>query len=288
MRALIIGGTGRVGQHVMLHLSTAGVEAVAASRHPVDGGIKLDLTVPNTIQAATKGFDVAFLVTPLGPDESAIGVAAVTELRAAGIGKIVYLSIMNLEAMRAIPHFETKIPIKAAVLADHQSVVLEANFFFQNDALMLPAMLHGGVYPLPVGSTGVWSIDAGDIGRAAARAMVQNDWNGQAVPVCGADLLTGPSMAATWSAALGRPVVYPGDDIAPFIFMLSKHIPGWNPWIAHDFQMMMQVTQCHGCPATEVQRAQSFAIIGQPLRTYADFVRDLSHTTLTTPKGDHP
>lgn len=286
MRALVIGGTGKVGRNVVAALPGHGVEPVVASRDPGPHGIPLDLRDADAVARAAKGFDVAFLTTPLGPDETAVGVAAVAALRRAGVGKIVYLGIMNLDAMHEIPHFETKIPVRDAVLADGRGVMIAANFFFQNDALMLPAIRFGGIYPMPVGSAGVFSVDVADIAAAAARAMVRDDWDGTAVPLCGEERLTGPSMAATWSAALGRPVVYPGDDVGPFLAALSDRMPDWNDWIANDFRSMMVVTQRHGCPASVDDIAASAAIIGRRPRRYADFVAELAELPLEPPSGD--
>jgi len=275
MRAIVIGGTGKVGRNVVSTLRELGAVAVAAARSPGPQGIVVDLRDPASVEQGAQGFDGAFFATPLGPDETEIGLAALAALKRAGVVRIVYLGIMNLDDMQAIPHFETKIPIRDAVLA-HGGVMLGANFFFQNDAMMLPAILHGGIYPMPVGSAGVWSVDARDIGRAGARALLSDEWNGSSVPLCGAERLTGPSLAATWSKALGRPVAYPGDAVEPFVAALSQRVPGWNDWIAHDFEMMMRVTQSHGCPASEADIAASTAIIGRPPRRYRDCVQELA------------
>lgn len=275
MRAIVIGGTGKVGREVVRALSEAGADAVPAARRVASGGIALDMADAASVAVVARGFDTAFLATPLGPDESDIGVAAVAALRSAGVAKIIYLGIMNLEEMRAIPHFETKIPVRDAVLSDGCGVMIAANFFFQNDAMVLPVLMGAGVYPLPVGSAGVWSVDVGDIGQAAANAMLHDDWNGQSVPLCGAEALTGPSMAATWTDVMGRPVVYGGDAIDPFLGMLAQHIPGWGEWEANDFRLMMEVTQAKGCPATPAEVAAAATIIGRPQRRYRDFVAEM-------------
>ena len=272
MRILVIGGTGKIGRHLVEVLRLAGHEAVAAARHPGAGGVALDLGDADSVAAAAAGFDAAYLTTPLGPDEGEVGVAAVAALRRAGVGKIVYLAIHNLEAMREIPHFETKIPVKAAVLDQPGNVVLQPNFFFQNDLLVLPALLGPGIYPLPVGSAGIWSIDVADIARAAANALTRSDWDGQAVPLCGPERLTGPSMAATWAAALGRPITYGGDAIEPFVGVMRAAIPDLTDWMANDFDVMMQVTQRIGCPASEADVAVTRAIVGSPLTRHSQFV----------------
>jgi uncharacterized protein YbjT (DUF2867 family) len=183
----------------------------------------------------------------------------------------VHLGIHNAEAMRAIPHFECKIPIKQAVLDRASDVVLEANFFFQNDLMALPALTGPGIYALPVGSAGVWSVDAADIARAAARALTMDDWAGRAVPVCGPERMTGPGYAASWGEALGREVHYGGDAIEPFVGQMRAAIPDLSDWMADDFAIMMQVTQQTGCPARPEDLAASEAIVGQPLTRHSQF-----------------
>ncbi len=272
MRVLVIGGTGKIGRHLINGLRVAGVEAVAASRHPDTDGIALDLADAGAVEAVARGFDAAYLTTPLGPDEGEIGTAAVASLRRASVAKIVYLAIHNLEEMREIPHFETKIPVKQAILAEPSGVVLQPNFFYQNDLMALPVIRGAGVYPLPIGSAGVWSIDVADVARAAVRALTNDRWNGQAVPLCGPEKLTGPIIAHHWSEVIGRPIAYAGDDIEPFVAAMRQQIADFTDWMANDFRLMMQVTQRHGCPATDEDRAKTQAIVGQGLIRHSEFV----------------
>lgn len=273
MRVLVIGGTGNVGTRTLACLREAGHEAVSAARNPGPGGLALDLALIGEAGARLEGFDAALLITPLGPEESDVGVGAVHALRKAGVGRIVHLGIHNVEQMRAIPHFECKIPIKQAVLDRASDVVLEANFFFQNDLMALQALMGPGIYALPIGSAGVWSVDAADIARAAARALTLDDWAGQAVPVCGPERMTGTGYAASWSEALGREVQYGGNAIEPFIGQMRAAIPDLSDWMAEDFAIMMQVTQQTGCTASPEDLAASEAIVGRPLTTHSQFAR---------------
>jgi uncharacterized protein YbjT (DUF2867 family) len=272
-RILLIGGTGTVGSATAGALAAMGVAATVAARRPPPGGVALDVTRPETLAAAA-GFDAALLITPIGPDESAIGLAAVAALRAAGVGKIVYLAIMHLEAMADIPHFMAKIPVKQAVLADGRSVVVEANFFQSNDRFLLPAILGAGVYPLPIGAVGVMSVAPEDLGLACARALTRSDWDGQAVPLCGPDRLTGADCAANWAGLLGRPVVYPGDSVEPFLAGLAQGGP-LDPWLAHDMATMMRVTQAMGNVATPAEAAASRALIGREPIRHRDWIATL-------------
>lgn len=273
MRILVIGGTGQIGRPLVAVLRTLGVQAVAAARRAGDGGIAVDMRDAAALAEAARGFDTAYLTTPLGPDETAIGLGAVEALRRAGVRKIVYLAIQNLEAMAEIPHFATKVPVKQAVLADGYSVVLGPNFFQTNDRLFADAIRFAGVYPLPVGGAGVWSVHPDDIAAAAANALTRSDWDGQAVPVCGPERLTGEGYAASWAAALGRPVRYAGDAVPPFIAGLRAAMPGMSPWMIDDFETMMRVTQVMGCSASEDDLAASRAIVGRDPIAHSDFAR---------------
>lgn len=278
-RVLVIGGTGKIGGRLTAILRARGAEAVALSRRGSEGGIACDIADAGALEAAARGFDGALLTTPLGPEEGAIGIAAVAALRRAGVQRIVYIAAANLEAMQAIPHFATKIPVKAAVLDGAGGTVLQPNFFFQNDLLALPAITGPGLYPLPIGHKGVWSIDAGDIAEAAANALLDDAGLGEAVPLSGPDRLTGPDYAARWAEALGRPVIYPGDDIAPFIGAMRANIPNFDDWTAHDFTLMMEVTQAMGCPASDADHAATRAILGRAPRTHRDFIADVLKET---------
>ncbi|MEQ5787195.1 NmrA family NAD(P)-binding protein [Erythrobacter sp. NFXS35] len=274
-RVLVIGGTGKIGSRLVAILRSRGAEAVPLARNPGPGGLAIDTTDTEALEAASRGFDAALLTTPLGPEEGAIGVAATAALRRAGVKRIVYIAVQNVEAMQAIPHFATKIPVKAAVLDGAGGTVLQPNFFFQNDLLALPAITQGGIYPMPIGHAGVWSIDAADIAEAAANALLDNAGMNEAVPLCGPEKLTGPDYAAHWAAALGREVIYPGDDVAPFLGAMQTAIPGLGEWEMRDFELMMQVTQDMGCPATDADHAATAAILGRSPRTHREFIADV-------------
>lgn len=276
MKGLILGGTGKVGRHVVATLRAAGHDAHAGARN--DGDVRLDMRDASAVAAAARGYDAAFFITPLGADETEVGLAVLAALQDAGVSRVGYLAIHNLDAMRIIPHFETKIPIRDAVI-EGGGFVVAPNFFFDNDTVIVEA-IKAGVYALPVGQAGVWSVDSGDIGRIAALALASGDHDGTVVPVCGPEALTGASMAQSWSRALDRPVRYGGDAIAPFVGMMAAHVPGFGDWERDDFTRMFEVTQALGCPSTEADRAASRAALDRDLRRYDDFVHTLAERIL--------
>jgi hypothetical protein len=87
----------------------------------------------------------------------------------------------------------------------------------------------------------------------------------------GPEALTGASVAKIWSSALGRAVSYAGDDVAAFEGQMASFGPAW---LAYDMRLMMAGIQKFGMRSGEdaVERLQ--AILGRPLRTYANFVKE--------------
>jgi uncharacterized protein YbjT (DUF2867 family) len=283
MDIAIIGGGGKVGSGTARRLIAGGhrVRVIGRSAATPPDDLKShfmqgDLANPDSLADGLAGASALFLITPFIEPETALGLAAVTAAQAAGVPKIVYLAIMNLEAMAGIPHFANKIPIKQAVLASGpRAVVLQPNFFFQNDALFLPAIRFGGVYPLPIGSAGVDAIDADDIAEVAARALASEDLAGQVVPLSGPERLTGPAMAATYAELLGRPVSYGGDDLAQFGAMLRQAMPGADDWLVNDLTLMCRETQRLGNHASDSERALLEQLLGRPPRRHRDFAAAL-------------
>lgn len=83
--------------------------------------------------------------------------------------------------------------------------------------------------------------------------------------------LTGASVAKIWSSALGREITYGGDDVTAFEGQLASYGPNW---LAYDMSLMMAGIQTFGMQAAEGTAEQLQALIGHPLRTYEDFVRE--------------
>ena len=135
-----------------------------------------------------------------------------------------------------------------------------------------------GVYPMPIGAAGVAMIDARDIAEIAVAELLRRDRAPSALDTVTLDLvgphaLTGASAAKVWSTALGREVIYAGDDVAAFEAQMAAFGPSW---MAYDMRLMMAGIQTFGMQATEGTVARLEAILGHPMRTYEDFVRELT------------
>lgn len=280
MRTLVIGGTGTVGSEVVRRLLARGASVRVLARTEEKKralprgaeGVVGDLARPETLAAAFDGATSIFLATALGPNETEHGLAAV---RAAGAARrLVYLSIFQLESGAHIPHFASKIPIESAIESSGlETTVLRAGMFFQNDLALRGAILHGGVYPTPIGTAGVSSADVRDIADAAVHALLDEGHAGRTYPIVGPRAWTGPEVAALWSKHLGRPVTYGGDDLDAWAHQARTMLP---EAMVHDLRAMFEFFQERGLRAGAPDVSLAETVVGHRVRTYEAFVAEVA------------
>lgn len=282
MTVAVVGGTGLVGSAAVAALTAAGqpVRVIArrepASLPPGATFAQADLADPDGLAAALAGVGRLFLITPVVPEETALGLGAIAAARRAGVRKLAYLSIMNLEAFRGVPHFDNKRPILDALQASGMvPVVLAANWFFQNDGMVLPGVRQAGVYGLPLGAKGLDAVDARDIGAVAALALTSGRFDGQVVPVAGHDRLTTALAAGTYAELLGRPVRPVPDAAEAFAGLLAQVAPGMDPWLRDDLIAMTRANLALGNHAAPGDAVLLEEALGRPLRRYLDTAAEL-------------
>ena len=279
MKVLVIGGTGMVGSAVVAALRASGHEprvlsrsADRASRLPAGTAhVVADLEQPATLSAAFSGMDGVFLLAPVSQTETEKGLAGVEAAKAAGLRRIVYLSVVMPPGFEAIPHVASKIPIERAVQASQIPwTILRPNHFFQNDAWLRDAITTYGVYPLPLGARGVNRVDVRDIAEAAANAFT--DGVGGIVPLNGPRGLTGGDTARIYSECLRRPVRYGGDDLDGWEKQAATMFP---PWLAHSLSTMYDYFIRKGAHASGRDFAAQEKLLGHAPRPFEAYVADL-------------
>jgi uncharacterized protein YbjT (DUF2867 family) len=289
MDIAIIGGGGRVGSATARKLIADNHRVRCICRNPGSVPPDLqpcfvagDLAVPASLAKGLAGADGLFLITPSVEGETKLGLEALAAARAAAVGKIVYMATMHPEQMQAVPHFRNKLPIKRAAMNGWRNhVILQPNYFFQNDLFAIQAMLHGGIFPLPLGHQGVDAIDTDDIAAAAAIALTSSRLDGTVVPLSGHDRLTGPTIAQTYAHLLARPVAYCGDDLTHFGALLKQIMPSASDWEIDDMVTMFGEFQRIGGHANAADVLALEAILGRSLRRYADFATALAASQLS-------
>ncbi|MEO6209156.1 MAG: NmrA family NAD(P)-binding protein [Gemmatimonadaceae bacterium] len=279
MKILVVGGTGTVGSEVVRQLKARGAQvsvltrsAEHASMLPAGvSGVVGDLLDPSTLGVFV-GFEAVFLLNPVSTTESFEGFLGVNGARAAGVQRIVYLSVQDLEGAPHLPHFGGKIGIEAAVRkSGMQYTIIRPNNFYQNDVWMKEAIMNYGVYPQPIGSAGLSRVDVRDIAEAAVVALTTDGHNGKSYNLVGPEIVTGESTAAEWSRALGKPIKYAGDDLEAWEAQQRAWLPAS---MLYDFKLMYAHFQKHGLKATAADIATQTALLDHAPRSFAAYAKE--------------
>lgn len=279
MSVLVLGATGQVGKPVVKALLAAGHQVRILTRSPdkadalgaVDA-MQGDLNEPMSLGPVFAGVDGVFLLNALSVTETQQGLAAVEWAKRAAVKKLVYLSVHHLDAAPHIPHFGGKIAIELAIKASGiDYTILRPNNFFQNDEGVRDAIVKFGVYPTPSGNVGLNRVDTRDIADAAAAAFEGRASN-TTLAIAGPDVLTGTSIAETYSRHLGKPVRYAGDDLDAWGKQVQAFLP---PWLLFDLQIMWAQFQKKGLLATAAELEALEAVLGHPPRRFDAYVGEL-------------
>ncbi|WP_434563210.1 SDR family oxidoreductase [Pseudomonas sp. Z4-20] len=284
MSILITGATGTIGSLITARLAEAGAEVKAlvrqAGKRDFPAGVTeviADLTDVPSMRAALSSVRTLFLLNAVTPDEVTQALITLNLAREAGIERIVYLSVIHADKFTNVPHFTGKHTVERMIESHGvPATILRPAYFMQNELMVQQTIRDYGVYPMPIGSKGVSMIDARDIADIAVAELLRRDRAPTALDrvtleLVGPQALTSAAVAQAWSLALSREVAYGGDDVAAFEGQMASFGPSW---LAYDMRLMMAGIQTFGMQAEDgtVERLQ--AILGRPLRTYDDFVRE--------------
>jgi len=279
MRVLVTGGTGTVGSHVVRELLARGVDVRVLTRDPAKtrlpegatavAGNLLDVATVRTVFADVDG---VFLLNAVSQTEVNEALMALTGMRGTGVRRLVYLSVHQVDSAPWLPHFGGKIGIEAAVKASGlEYTILRPDNFFQNDYWYKDVMLQYGVYPQPLGEVGTSRVDVRDIAEVAALALTTSGHAGQTYDLVGPEVITGPQVAAAWSTALGKPIVYGGSDLDAFEQAAAGMLPDW---MAYDFRHMYAHFQNAGLKAAPGAVERLTAVLGHAPRSFDAFAQE--------------
>jgi len=280
MKILVIGGTGTVGFQVVRELLARKVvvQILTRSEDKAKGlprgaeGVIGDLLDPTSVRSVFKGADGVFMLLAVSTTETHEGLMAVNGMRMAGVKKIVYMSVHNLEQALHLPHFGSKLPIETVVKASGiPYTILRPNNFFQNDYWFKDAILKYGIYPQPIGDIGVSRVDVRDIAEAAAIAFTTPAHEGQSYNIVGPQAHTGKSTSEVWSRALGKTIAYGGNDLDTWEQQSLQFLPAW---MVFDFRLMYKFFQDKGFKATPADIDRQTNLLGHAPRSFDDFAME--------------
>jgi uncharacterized protein YbjT (DUF2867 family) len=286
MTILVTGATGTVGRHVVDQLLARGAEVRALVRDPAKADLPAGIAIAkgelldvDSLRHAMRGVSTLFLLNAVAPDEFTQALVALNVARAAGVRKLVYLSVIHSDVYVNVPHFAGKFGVERMIeQMGFEATVLRPAYFIDNDRTIANVVTGHGVYPMPIGSKGLAMIDSRDIGEIAAIELVRRERSTAALPferlnLVGPDTLSGSDIAAIWSGVMRKPIAYGGDDGVAFEENLRKFMPGW---MAFDMRLMAERFVSDGMVPEEgdVQRLET--LLGRPLRSYQDFAAEVA------------
>lgn len=286
MTILVTGATGRVGRHVVQQLLNRGADVRVLVRDPAKAdfpaGVEIakgDMLDIDALRSAFKGVSTLFLLNAVAGDEFTQALVALNIARECGVDRVVYLSVIHADRFVNVPHFAVKSGAERMIeQTGFSATVLRPAYFIDNDLMVKDVILNHGVYPMPIGGKGVAMVDIRDIAEVAAielvrRAQSPGKLPNETINLVGPDTLTGADLTAIWSDALGRPVVYGGDDPSGF----EQNLAGFMPrWMAYEMRLMAERYVSDGMTPETGDVERLTRLLGRPLHTYKDFAHGIA------------
>ncbi|MER6910357.1 NAD(P)H-binding protein [Streptomyces sp. NPDC000594] len=198
---LVLGATGKTGRAVVPRLRALGHTVRSASR---TGTTRFDWDDRTTWDPALAGVDAVYLVPTetLGLAERA---AFVARAEAAGVRRIVQLSVRGIDTDGGVPETE------AAVRSSGMAWTVLRPCWFSQDFEAPDFFLAGvaeGVLTTPAGDGREPFIDVADIADTAVAALTGEGHHGRVYELSGPRALTFAEALALIGDAIGRPVVH--------------------------------------------------------------------------------
>jgi len=286
MTILVTGATGRVGRKVVEQLVTRGAAVRVLVRDPAKAdfpaGVEIatgELLDIDALRAAFAGVKTLFLLNAVAGDEFTQALVALNVAREAGIERVVYLSVIHADRFVNVPHFAVKSGAERMIeQMGFSATILRPTYFIDNELMIKDVIVNHGVYPMPIGSKGVAMVDARDIAEVAALELIRRDRAPAKLPLetinlVGPDTLTGPTVAAVWTAVLGRAVVYGGDDPGAFEQNLATFMP---KWMAYEMRLMAERYVSDGMIPEPGDVERLTKMLGRPLHSYRNFAAEVA------------
>lgn len=232
---LVIGALGNVGAEVVQELLARGARVRAADIDVARlkarfGGtveaVHFDFSDPDTFAAAFRGVENMFLLRPPQiSDVRRLMFPAIDAVKRAGVGYVVFLSLIGIEKLKVVPHYKVEQYLEQAGL---QTTFLRCSFFMQNlNTAHRREIRERSEIVVPVGKARTSFVDVRDIGAVAAAALTEAGHAGQNYDLTGQEALDYWTVAEIMSVELGRRITYRNPH--PLQFLIQSMRSG-VPW----------------------------------------------------------
>lgn len=264
----ITGATGNVGQAVIAALRARDVAVRPLVRAPVGDAVAFDFLRPETFRAAVAGAAGLFLLRP--PPISDVGPTLnrlVDVALAAGVSRVVFLSVIGADTRSYIPHAKVEKHLIGTAAA---WTCLRAGFFAQNlgDAYRADIREHDELF-VPAGNGRAAFVDVRDLGEVAARAFTEAGHAGQAYCLTGPEALSFTQVAEQLSVALGRTIRYTRPGVLRYMSRLRRRgLPFAQRLVQAALHVGLRFGQGEGLDPTLAR------LLGRAPRTLASYIHE--------------
>lgn len=277
---VVTAAGGRTGTAVVRSLRAQGrpVRAVVASDRPrpvlADLGATVavaDLADAGTVAPLLADAEALYLMWPnFDPRETAGATALLDAARTAGVGRVVYHSVLRPQA-RSMPHHAAKDRVEEHLDSSGLAWrVLQPCAYADNLDGALPGVAATGRFASAWGlDHGQSLVDARDVADAAAVLLTEDGLDGGTFEAAGPESLTAGRLAELLAEHLGRTVTAV-DDVP------DGPVPPIEDYAAHCRRRMFDHYRAHGF--TGSPRVLT-ALLGRPPRSFADHLADLTIAT---------
>ncbi len=230
----VTGATGPFGHHVVQSLLERGVaprDIVAIVRTPANAadlaarGVDVrtgDYSQPDSLPPALAGVDRLLLVSGSEVGQRVAQHAAVIDAaKAAGVGRILYTSILRADTSEIALAVEHKATEELIVASGLPYTILRNGWYLENYTGRLAEYLSRGVIADAAGEGRVAAATRADFAEAAAAAAMLDDTAAAAVYELGGTAFTMAELAAEITSATGAEVVHQNLTTAELVAALQ-------------------------------------------------------------------
>jgi uncharacterized protein YbjT (DUF2867 family) len=231
-KILVTGATGNVGFEVVRLLSERGYRVKAAVRsystlnNNLPAGVEsvtFNFEQPQTFEPALRGITTLFLVRPPAISQVKKYIyPAIATAQAAGVERVVFLSLLGVERIAIAPHAKIEAYIRSLGIP---YTFLRPSFFMQNlSTTHCQDIRDNNEIFVPAGKGKTSFIDVRDIAAVAVKVMTEPGHENKAYDLTGSSALDYYEVAEIFTNVLGRQIVYTDPSI--FKYALSMYRRG--------------------------------------------------------------